>query len=92
MCSSDLYWRIRKVPNAVGMAGRINARRVSAKFMPRISMNTGTMVTCIGTIIVARIRANSKFLDRNSKRANTYPAIAEDSICPTAMMPVTQGA
>ena len=62
---------MRKVPKAVGMAGRMRASRVSARFMPRMSMKTGTMVTCMGTIMVARMRANRRFLPRNSNRANT---------------------
>ena len=60
------YCRIRKVPNAVGSAGMISASSVSDRPMPRISMNTGTIVTCIGTIIVASTTPNSSFLPRNS--------------------------
>ena len=60
---------MRKVPKAVGMAGRIRASSVSA--MPRISMNTGTIVTCAGTIIVESTIANKAFFPRNSMRANT---------------------
>ena len=34
-------------------------------------MNTGTIVTCIGTIIVASTTPKSRFLPRNSIRAKT---------------------
>ena len=34
-------------------------------------MNTGTIVTCTGTIIVDSTIANSRFLPRNSMRAKT---------------------
>ena len=43
---------------AVGMAGMINASSVSESPTPRISMNTGTIVTCAGTIMVARTIEN----------------------------------
>ena len=65
------YWRIRNVPNAVGIAGRISDSSVSERPMPRISMNTGTIVTCSGTIIVASTIPNSRPRPRNSTRANT---------------------
>jgi len=39
--------------------------------IPRISMNTGTIVTCIGTIIVASTTPNRRVSPRNSIRANT---------------------
>ena len=63
------YCRIRKVPNAVGMAGRISASRVSERPMPRISMNTGTMVTCTGTIMVASTMENRAPRPRNFRWA-----------------------
>ena len=84
------YWRIRKVPKAVGIAGRISASSVSESPIPRMIMNTGTIVTCTGTIIVDSTIANRAFLPRNSIRAKTYPAIAAVSICPIATTPVTR--
>ena len=63
------YCRMRKVPNAVGRAGRTRASSVSASPMPRMSMNTGTIVTCMGIIMVARITPNSRFEPRKRSRA-----------------------
>ena len=63
------YWRIRKVPNAVGMAGRISASSVSERPMPRISMKTGTIVTCTGTIMVASTIEKSAPRPRNFRCA-----------------------
>ena len=63
--------RIRNVPNAVGRAGRISASSVSESPMPRISMNTGTIVTCMGTIMVARTMLNRTPRPLKSMRAKT---------------------
>jgi hypothetical protein len=63
------YWRIRKVPKAVGKAGTMRPSRVSVRPIVFSSRKTGTIVTCNGTIIVARTSANSGFLKRNSRRA-----------------------
>ena len=47
------------------------------------------MVTCNGTIMVARTRPNSGFLKRNSRRAKAYPARPAVIIWPTAISAVT---
>ena len=52
-------------------------------------MKTGTMVTWSGTIMVARMTPNSRFLPRNCMLANVYPASAAVNIWPNTHSAVT---
>ena len=62
-------WRMRNTPNDETMVGSSRPAKVSTRCRFRISMNSGTMITCSGIIIVARYSANRKLRPRNSMRA-----------------------
>lgn len=63
------YWHIWNVPKAVGNAGTISPSRVSVRPIDLRTRKTGAIVTCSGTVMVARTRPNSGFLKQNSRRA-----------------------
>ena len=64
------YWRSKKVPKAVGSAGRISEASVSARPSELISTNTGMIVAWSGTITVAITSQNKTPRNGKLSRAN----------------------
>ena len=72
------YWRIKNTPNALNNdAGTMIARWVSIHCSHPRMRYSGMMVSCIGTIIVARNTANSALFPGNLIRANAYAAMEQ---------------
>ena len=64
------YCRMRKVPNALPNAGMISEPRLSDRPRSFTMTNTGMMIVCSGTIIVARKMPKTMFFAGNRTMAN----------------------
>jgi hypothetical protein len=72
--TDNMYWRMKKMPNALAAPGTINGHGVSIhEKVFRIMMNRGTMTTANGIAIVASMRLKSMVRPGKRNFAKAYP-------------------
>jgi hypothetical protein len=83
------YCRMKKTPKALTSVGRITAWRWFTHCSLAISMNSGMMPSCGGTIRVPMVTNSSRLRPRKRSLAKAKPARVENSTVPSAMLPAT---
>src|SRR5690606_35810156 len=78
------YWRIQKMPKAPARPGTMSACRVPTQPMLAMMTNDGTVESCDGTIIVARMRMKSGFGPGNRNLAKVKPESEARNMVSTA--------
>src|SRR5215467_4398556 len=83
--------RNRKMKNALpNQNGTVSGRYVLSQPNCQNSMKLGINSTYAGSIRVARVSVNSRFLPGNRKRANAYPASEDETTVPVVAIAVSR--
>jgi hypothetical protein len=80
---------MKKTPNALTSVGRITACSWFTQCSFAISMNSGMMPSCGGTISVPMVMNSRTLRPRKRSLAKANPARVQNSTVPSAMLPAT---